>query len=271
MSADSKPGVSRDVPAQTSGTTISGCSSGPAARKNGLEMVRQPGETDIAALARTASSAIVRGSMTGREFSLPMFGSDTDLTAYMGALQQQADAVKAGDTAGIETMLVTQANTLDMVFNRLALQAVQNPLMQQMDTLMRLALKAQSQCRSTLEALADIKNPRPVAFVKQANIAHGPQQVNNAPPHDTAATEPAHAGADGGEGFAHGKTEKVSNELSGGGRELQANPGTPGLAGCVDTAVEAMATRHRATDSDRQTGQCLQCLETRHALTGDTG
>lgn len=28
--------------------------------------------------------------------------------------------------------------------------------------------------------LAEIKNPRPVAFVKQANIAHGPQQVNNA-------------------------------------------------------------------------------------------
>jgi hypothetical protein len=27
--------------------------------------------------------------------------------------------------------------------------------------------------------LAEIKNPRPVAFVKQANFAQGPQQVNN--------------------------------------------------------------------------------------------
>ena len=45
---------------------------------------------------------------------------------------------------------------------------------------MRLALKAQSQCRSTLESLAKIKNPPQLAFVKQANIAHGPQQVNNA-------------------------------------------------------------------------------------------
>ena len=44
---------------------------------------------------------------------------------------------------------------------------------------MRLALKAQGQCRATLETLANIKNPRPVAFVQQANIAHGPQQVNN--------------------------------------------------------------------------------------------
>jgi len=30
---------------------------------------------------------------------------------------------------------------------------------------------AQSQCRTTLEALAEIKNPRAVAFLKQANIA----------------------------------------------------------------------------------------------------
>ncbi len=43
---------------------------------------------------------------------------------------------------------------------------------------MRLALKAQSQCRATLETLATIKNP-PVVFARQANIANGPQQVNN--------------------------------------------------------------------------------------------
>ena len=43
---------------------------------------------------------------------------------------------------------------------------------------MRLALKAQSQCRTTLDTLASIKNP-PVVFARQANIAQGPQQVNN--------------------------------------------------------------------------------------------
>ena len=46
---------------------------------------------------------------------------------------------------------------------------------------MRLAFKAQSQCRSTWEAIAEIKNPRQVSFARQANIAHGPQQVNNGP------------------------------------------------------------------------------------------
>jgi len=44
---------------------------------------------------------------------------------------------------------------------------------------MRLAFKAQAQCRATVETLAEMKNPHPFAFVKQANIANGPQQVNN--------------------------------------------------------------------------------------------
>ena len=43
---------------------------------------------------------------------------------------------------------------------------------------LRLAYKAQSQCRSTLQALSDIKNPS-VVYAKQANITHGNQQVNN--------------------------------------------------------------------------------------------
>lgn len=43
------------------------------------------------------------------------------------------------------------------------------------------ALKAQGQCRATLETLAAIKNP-PVVFARQANInAGGQQQVNNGP------------------------------------------------------------------------------------------
>ena len=46
---------------------------------------------------------------------------------------------------------------------------------------MRLALKAQAQCRATIEALAAMKNP-PVIIARQANISNGPQQVNNGQP-----------------------------------------------------------------------------------------
>ena len=47
-----------------------------------------------------------------------------------------------------------------------------------MEAFTRLALKAQSQCRATLETLADIKQPRHVVIAQQANLAHQ-QQVNN--------------------------------------------------------------------------------------------
>src|SRR5689334_10192850 len=46
------------------------------------------------------------------------------------------------------------------------------------DTYMRMALRAQSQCRATLETLAAIKNP-PVVFAKRTNVTTGPQQINN--------------------------------------------------------------------------------------------
>jgi hypothetical protein len=41
-----------------------------------------------------------------------------------------------------------------------------------------MAMKAQNQCRMTLETLSAIKNP-PVIYARQANIATGLQQVNN--------------------------------------------------------------------------------------------
>ncbi|WP_174425517.1 hypothetical protein [Cupriavidus basilensis] len=62
--------------------------------------------------------------------------------------------------------------------------------MKNLETYMRLALKAQAQARSTTEALGMLKNPAP--YIKQANIAAGHQQVNNhtyasASPHTRAA------------------------------------------------------------------------------------
>jgi hypothetical protein len=78
-------------------------------------------------------------------------------------------------------MLATQAHTLDVLFNRMLRQAWNNVghYPDTVDKYMRLALRAQAQCRATAETLNEMKNPKPVAFVHQANIANGPQQVNN--------------------------------------------------------------------------------------------
>jgi len=51
--------------------------------------------------------------------------------------------------------------------------------MDNLDRYLKPALQAQSQCRSTWEALATIKHPPVMGYVRQANITNGPQQVNN--------------------------------------------------------------------------------------------
>lgn len=99
----------------------------------------------------------------------------------MEDLGQQCKLVSQGDLKRPEAILTAQAHTLDAVFNALARRAALNlgEYTNAAEIYLRLALKAQSQCRATLETLAAIKNPAPVAFVRQANIANGPQQVNN--------------------------------------------------------------------------------------------
>jgi hypothetical protein len=129
------------------------------------------------AQSRAALSPNVSGAMSIRDY----FGGG-DLTGLFYALDHEIKKANSGDLSRVEGTLITQAHTLDAIFNSLAQRANRNIKAGHLDAsekYLRLALKAQSQCRTTLETLATIKNPPQVAFVKQANIATGPQQVNN--------------------------------------------------------------------------------------------
>jgi hypothetical protein len=75
-------------------------------------------------------------------------------------------------------MLLSQAHTLDALFNSLVMKGLGQTHMPHYESFLRLAYKAQSQCRSTLQTLSDIKNPS-VVYAKQANITNGNQQINN--------------------------------------------------------------------------------------------
>jgi hypothetical protein len=88
------------------------------------------------------------------------------------------EKVHGGDLKQCESMLMGQAQALQAMFVSFARRAQGQQLQPHLESFFRMALRAQSQCRMTLETLAAIKNP-PVVFAKQANIAHGPQQVNN--------------------------------------------------------------------------------------------
>ncbi len=158
---------------------------------NTLRIDAQPGVEQKVALTRAVLRPSVRAAVTTRTFS-KQFG-ELDLTALMDELAAQAKDANNGDLQRVEAMLVAQAHTLEAIFHELARRAALNlgEYINAAETYMRLALKAQSQCRATIETLAALKNPAPVAFVRQANIAHGPQQVNNAPPPAPSESSPA--------------------------------------------------------------------------------
>lgn len=146
-----------------------------------MPVARRAGEREGQAVSRTALSPSVNAALTATDFN-PFLRLEDDPVDLVEALEQQCRSAQSGDLSRAKAMLVAQAHTLDSIFNSLTRRSVRNmnEYMGAADLYLKLALKAQSQCRSTLEALAEVVNPRPV-FVQQANIANGgPQQVNNA-------------------------------------------------------------------------------------------
>lgn len=97
---------------------------------------------------------------------------------YSRALQAKAKAVASGDLSLVSEMLATQALALDSLFTELGRRATVNlgdyPLAA--ERYGRLALKAQSNSRAALEALAKLHQPR-VQTVRHVHINEGGQAV----------------------------------------------------------------------------------------------
>lgn len=150
----------------------------------------------------------------------------------INVLEKQVKELQAGLRGGslevVESMLLGQALALQSLFTDLACRAKSQTGLDQLQCLTSLALRAQNGCRSTLQTLAEVKFPRQAVFAKQANIANGPQQVNNG----AAAPAPA-------------KDVTPSNELL----ELpdaRMDTGTQGEAGGADTWLATVEAINRA-------------------------
>ena len=182
----------------------------------------------------TATSA-----MTVAAFAKGTHGA-VDLTEVFRALQADGRAVKAGDLAGVEAVLAAQVVALNVIFGELARRAAlhMDEHLDAMDRNLRLAMKAQSQCRATAETLAIIKQG-PTVYARQANIAHGPQQVNNGVLGPSTGSRPG------------GKTKSVNPELLRTRDGERLDTGTAGKAGGSNPALEAMGAKHRAEDAGR--------------------
>ena len=109
-----------------------------------------------------------------------LYGPDIDIVELIGGLRDTCKTIKAGDLSDLEGMLVGQAKALETMFTSLARRAQGQEQLKHYVTFLTLALKAQAQSRATIQAVVDLKYPRQISFVKQANISHGHQQVNNA-------------------------------------------------------------------------------------------
>ena len=175
---------------------------------------------------------LTRPAVTAAATMTHLHGDTHEVNALAKELQKQIDAVNGGDLRLAEGMLVAQAHTLADLFNDLAWRAnrnIKDGYIDAGETYLRLALKSQSQCRATLETLAQIKNP-PIVYAKQANISNGPQQVNNGIPAPSQAE----------------KTVFEQSKQSGGGNELLPDTRTPALAGAANPAMEAVGKIDRA-------------------------
>lgn len=181
---------------------------------------------DYAGLLTSPELAALR-VMAGSEPA--MYAKEIDNPTMLATLRDQAAAVNRGDLSQAEAMLINQATALQSLFVGLTERAIIQEHFPYRETFMRLALRAQSQCRATLETLSAIKNP-PVIYAKQANVTTGPQQINNG-----AATP------------AQGRENQIEQfQQSGGGHELLPDNRASGIAGGVNPALEAVGEIDRA-------------------------
>jgi len=197
-----------------------------------------------------ATSPVIRAGMTGIEFAEKGgLGKELDLSEFSKRIRLQAEAVNKGDMTGPEQMLVSQAATLDAIFNTLARKAATAEYMPQVEANLRLALKAQSQCAQTLRVLGDLKNPRAVTFAKQVNNANGPQQVNNGPVSNGNGAHGAHPPlAEAPVACAHGENEGRSNELLGRQYGERMDGGAQAEAARGNQALETVEAVKRAEE-----------------------
>ena len=163
-------------------------------------------------------------------FQSNVMGSEADLGKMIEMLEVSIKSVGKADMSGLEAMLVGQATALQTIFTSLARRASSQSNLTQVQILMGLALKAQSQSRATISALVDLKHPRQPAFFGQANLTTGPQQVNNVIHSPSQVLN----------------TENTPNQLSEGSNELHQDGGAQSLKSEINSSLEALGRVDRS-------------------------
>lgn len=198
----------------------------------------QPPELTPQQKSIMALQPCVNGAAVVEAFQSNLTGKEPDMNSLIAGLRGTFEHVHAGDLQMMERMLVAQATALQSMFASLARRAVHQEHLRQYEAFMNLALKAQSQSRATISALVELKYPKQATFVKQANISHGAQQVNNGTPSPARAEEPQPE---------QSKLLESDHGQPGGGLDTGAQAARAGS----HSAVEAVAEVHGAEERRR--------------------
>ncbi|WAR44290.1 hypothetical protein [Methylomonas rapida] len=203
----------------------------PPTKDNGvLSVVQRKDESADAAMARCMLEPETQAGLTIRQWQNPTLPESLGINETIAELKAQSKALKANSMDRAEAMLLSQAQTLESLFHLLATRAQRQEYLTQFEANLKLALKAQNQCRMTLETLSNIKNP-PVVYAKQANIANGPQQINNGLPSTHTA-----------------ENQNQQNQLLTVNHGETLDGGTTGETIGGDQAMEALEKQHRAAN-----------------------
>ena len=159
----------------TKKTTVKKAPAATPAKRNpeAFEVVASK-DTTSQTMAKLATTSVLSAATLKRYSG---GGDALEMPDLVVEMRKAGDEVVNGNMGRVERMLANQAMTLDAIFNNMAQRSHSQETFKGIEVLMRLALKAQAQARSTAEALALLKNPQP--YIRQANMTTGPQQINN--------------------------------------------------------------------------------------------
>lgn len=145
-----------------------------------LQITVSEGESKEEVLARMSIKPELQAASTLLEVGVGFANDDLDINALVGVLEKQTSLVREKNLETADAMLASQAHTLDALFHKLARAASSNMgiYFDAAVGYFSLAMKAQSQCRTTWEAVAKIQNPPITNVTRQTNIAKN-QQINN--------------------------------------------------------------------------------------------
>lgn len=153
-------------------------SAAAAVRVNGtVPVVPVAGRTHDRAVADAILDGVTGAATAAHHIATRNVEGGLSLRDTVESLRAIAAADHADAVGDVEKLMRAQAATLSVMFSELTKRAAchldDSP--QLLETYLRLALRAQDQCRKTGETLATIRNPSAVVIAKNINSG---QQVN---------------------------------------------------------------------------------------------